>query len=72
MALRYVPREQFIPLHNRKQRFAAVNTHRRAGKTVALVNDLIFGGLECRLHKPQLAYVGPTYSQAKQIGRAHV
>jgi len=67
MALRYVPREQFIPLHNRKQRFAAVNTHRRAGKTVALVNDLIFGGLECRLHKPQLAYVGPTYSQAKRV-----
>lgn len=67
MALKYVPREQFVALHNRKQRFAAVNTHRRAGKTVALVNDLIFGGLECRLHKPQLAYVGPTYSQAKRV-----
>ena len=67
MALKYEPREQFIGLHNRKQRWAAVNTHRRAGKTVALVNDLIFGGLECKLHKPQLAYVGPTYSQAKRV-----
>jgi hypothetical protein len=67
MALKYVPREQFIPLHNRKQRWAVINTHRRAGKTVALVNDLIFGGLECKLHKPQLAYVGPTYSQAKRV-----
>lgn len=65
--MKYVPREQFLPLHNRKQRFAVINTHRRAGKTVALVNDLIFGGLECRLHKPQLAYVGPTYSQAKRV-----
>ena len=67
MGLKYVPREQFLPLHNRKQRWAAINTHRRAGKTVALVNDLIFGGLECRLYKPQLAYVGPTYSQAKRV-----
>jgi hypothetical protein len=65
--MKYVPREQFMPLHNRKQRWAVINTHRRAGKTVALVNDLIFGGLECRLHKPQLAYVGPTYSQAKRV-----
>ena len=65
--IKYVPRQQFLPLHNRKQRWAVINTHRRAGKTVALVNDLIFGGLECRLHKPQLAYVGPTYSQAKRV-----
>jgi phage terminase large subunit len=67
VALKYSPREQFIPLHNRKQRWAAVNTHRRAGKTVALVNDLIFGGLECQKYKPQLAYIGPTYSQAKRV-----
>lgn len=72
MALQYAPREQFVPLHNRKQRWAAINTHRRAGKTVALVNDLIFGGLECRLHKPQLAYVGPTYSQAKRVAWAYL
>lgn len=65
--MKYIPREQFLPLHNRKQRWAVINTHRRAGKTVALVNDLVFGGLECRLHKPQLAYVGPTYSQAKRV-----
>ena len=62
MALKYEPRPQFIELHNRTQRWAYVNTHRRAGKTVSLVNDLIFGTLECRLRKPQLAYIGPTYS----------
>lgn len=66
-ALVYTPREQFIALHNRKQRWGAVNTHRRAGKTVALVNDLVFGGLECQKYKPQLAYIGPTYSQAKRV-----
>jgi len=67
MSLKYVPRPQFLPMHNRKQRWGVLNTHRRAGKTVALVNDLIFGGLECQLHKPQLAYIGPTYSQAKKV-----
>jgi hypothetical protein len=67
MALKYTPRGQFIELHNRRQRWAAVCTHRRAGKTVSLVNDLIFGALECKLYKPQLAYIGPTYSQAKRV-----
>jgi len=70
--MKYVPREQFLPLHNRRQRWGVLNTHRRAGKTVALVNDLIFGGLECRLHKPQLAYIGPTYSQAKRVAWAYL
>jgi hypothetical protein len=72
MALKYVPRAQFIPFHNRKQRWAYVNTHRRAGKTVAIANDLIFGALECQKYKPQLAYVGPTYSQAKRVAWQYI
>lgn len=44
-----------------------VVTHRRAGKTVALANDLVVGALECPLYRPQLAYVGPTFTQAKRI-----
>lgn len=66
-ALTYQPREQFIPFHNRTQRWACLNTHRRAGKTVALVNDVLYGALQCQLRKPQLAYVGPTFTQAKRI-----
>lgn len=65
--MEYIPRSQFIPFHNRKQRWAWICTHRRAGKTVALVNDTIIGALECKLHRPQFAYVGPTYKQAKRI-----
>lgn len=65
--MKYKPRDQFLPVHNRRQRWGVLNTHRRAGKTVALVNDLIFGALECRLHRPQLAYIGPTYSQARKV-----
>lgn len=72
MALKYEPRRQFIELHNRTQRWAYVNTHRRAGKTVSLVNDLIFGTLECQNRKPQLAYIGPTYSQAKRVAWSYL
>ncbi len=66
-ALVYKPRDQFVPFHNRTQRWASMNTHRRAGKTVALGNDLIYGALQCPLRKPQLAYIGPTFTQAKRI-----
>lgn len=67
MALEYQPRPQFVPFHNREQRWAVLNTHRRAGKTVAVANDVIIGALECRLHRPQFAYIGPTFTQAKRI-----
>lgn len=63
----YVPRQQFRAFHNRTQRWAVLCTHRRAGKTVALVNDLVVGALENPLHRPQLAYIGPTYKQAKRV-----
>ena len=65
--LEYAPRPHFLPFHNRKHRWASLNTHRRAGKTVALVNDVIVGALQCPLRKPQLAYIGPTFTQAKRI-----
>ncbi len=67
MALKYTPRTQFLPFHNRRHRWATLNTHRRAGKTVALVNDIVYGALECQKFKPQLAYIGPTYAQAKRV-----
>jgi len=65
--LSYQPREAFVPFHNRKARWATLVCHRRAGKTVALVNDLLIGALECKLPDPQLAYIAPNYQQAKRI-----
>jgi len=67
ITLDYVPRAAFLPFHNRKARFATLVCHRRAGKTVAVINDLIIGALECRLPRPQLAYIAPNYGQAKRI-----
>lgn len=66
----YVPRPHFIPFHNRPHRWAVLSTHRRAGKTVALVNDIILAArtpLPPSRLDPQYAYVGPTYKQAKRI-----
>lgn len=65
--LDYQPRDAFLPFHNRRARFASLVCHRRAGKTVAAVNDLIIGALECKLPRPQLAYIAPNYQQAKRI-----
>ena len=36
----YVPRPQFRPYHERRQRHAVQICHRRAGKTVACINEL--------------------------------
>ena len=63
----YEPRSQFLPFHNREQRWATVCTHRRAGKTVALVNDLILGARTTPLRRPNVAYIGPTFTQAKRV-----
>lgn len=67
LAYAYKPRSAFIPFHNRRQRRAMIVIHRRAGKTVAAVNDLLIGGLECPLPRPQFAYIAPTYVMAKRI-----
>jgi phage terminase large subunit len=65
--LAYKPRPQFMPLHNRKQRWAIVVAHRQAGKTVACINELIRAALTCTKEDGRFAYVAPYYSQAKQI-----
>lgn len=41
--------------------------HRRAGKTVAVVNDLIKSALTCPLLNPRAAYIAPFYRQAKAV-----
>jgi len=63
----YKPREQFVPFHMRTERWAALVFHRRAGKTVATVADLIDNTLRCPLPNARGAYVAPTYVQAKDV-----
>jgi hypothetical protein len=63
----YEPRKQFMPLHLRERRWAIVVAHRRAGKTVACVNDLIKEAACCIKPNPRFAYIAPQLNQAKDI-----
>jgi phage terminase large subunit len=63
----YKPRNAFKPLHLRKQRWAVVVAHRRAGKTVACVNELIKCALTFEGNDGRFAYVAPFYRQAKAV-----
>ena len=68
----YQARPQFVPLHMRTQRWAITVAHRRAGKTVACINDLIDACLRCSLPEPRFAYVAPLYAQAKDVAWAYL
>ena len=63
----YKPRPHFQGYHERKERFACLVKHRRAGKTVAVVNDLQRDCLRCTLPNPRVAYIAPLYKQAKSV-----
>jgi len=63
----YAPRGQFLSYHNRKQRWACVAAHRRCGKTVACINDLIKGALTCTKPNARFAYIAPLFTQAKDV-----
>lgn len=63
----YDPRHQFIPFHQRGTRFAAMVAHRRAGKTVACINELIARAIYSKKKKPRYGYIGPYLKQAKKI-----
>jgi phage terminase large subunit len=68
----YRPRAQFIPYHERSERFAKIVAHRRFGKTVGCINDMIRAALsiDCTNRAgrlPRFAYIAPTYAQAKDV-----
>jgi len=70
----YVPREGQKDLHRMLKRFNVIICHRRWGKTVFAINEMLDQGL--RLYtsrgktdrpRPRYAYIAPTYGQAKKI-----
>ncbi len=63
--LGYKPRPQFVPFHARRQRWTCIVAHRRAGKSLACIMDLIDAALRCTKVDGRFSYVGPTYQQAK-------
>ena len=67
IVLPYQPRDLQAELHNNLERFSVYNIHRRFGKTVFAVNQLIKWVTLCEHPKPRGAYIMPTYKQAKQV-----
>ena len=65
--LKYRPRSVFEDFHDRQQRWAVIVAHRRCGKTVACINDLIVKALLENKQHAQYAYIAPFYSQAKSV-----
>ena len=56
-----------MPFHERTQRWACLVAHRRAGKTVAAVNDIIRSAMFARSSNPLYGYCAPYRSQAKSV-----
>lgn len=65
--LDYQPRDVFLPFHERTERWAVIVAHRRCGKTVACINDLIYKAIMEGKEDGRYAYIAPYYSQAKTI-----
>ena len=65
--LKYRPRSVFEDFHSRTERWAVIVAHRRCGKTVACINDLIVKALIENKKHGQYAYIAPFYSQAKSV-----
>ena len=53
--------------HSSTKRFKILVCHRRAGKTLAAINETIKEVLLCEKPNPRGFYVAPTFSQAKDI-----
>ena len=65
----YSPRPLQRDIHERLDttRFGVVVCHRRFGKTVLAINQLIKGAITCTLDRPRFAYLAPTLKQAKAV-----
>jgi phage terminase large subunit len=49
------------------RRFNVLVMHRRFGKTVMCINDLIDQAVRCTKDRPRYAYISPLYRQSKQV-----
>src|SRR4051812_321038 len=69
LTLQYRPRAHFRPFHHSDKRWRYVVAHRRAGKSVAFINELVKRALlnPRDLPVPRYAYIGPTFAQAKDL-----
>jgi hypothetical protein len=65
--MQYTPRKQMVDFHQRNNRFAFLICHRRFGKTVGCVAELVIRALYTKKKNAQYAYVCPFRTQAKAV-----
>lgn len=70
--LGYRARPQFAPFHARSQRWGCLVAHRRAGKTVACIMDLVDAALRTTRKDARYAYIAPYYAQAKDVAWSYL
>lgn len=63
----YAPRPLQARLHKSLRRFNVLVAHRRFGKTVFCINELIHAAWTCGREAPRVAYVAPLFNQAKDV-----
>jgi hypothetical protein len=63
----YKARDAFKDFHKREERWAVLVCHRRAGKTVATICDIIRRAITESKQDARYAYIAPYYAQAKNI-----
>ena len=69
----YEARPVFAGLHEEdRKRWAIAVCHRRAGKTVACINELIRKAEKCERENPRFAYIAPHLNQAKDIAWSYL
>lgn len=69
----YKPRKQFVKFHeDDTNRFTVIAAHRRLGKTVFCVNQLVYRALKCKLPNPVYVYLAPERIQVKKIAWSYI
>lgn len=63
----YNPRPLQKKLHHDLARFSVLVAHRRFGKTVFCVNEIIQAAVTANYRAPRCAYIAPLYRQAKTV-----
>lgn len=70
--LHFEVRAPFLPYIERTQRWASIVAHRRCGKTVACIMDLIERAGNSTASEARYAYIAPFYSQAKDVAWSYL
>jgi len=72
VVIQYAPRKAFIPYHDRVNRWSVIVAHRRCGKTVACINELIVRAMLDAKSDGRYAYIAPLFNQAKDVAWAYL